>query len=145
MIRLEEYRDMNIYVKTNDVETSDNRFSLFDMPQNYKYLDSSSGSFWVGKSDTWNRVISRDNGATFKNETQLILYGTFFFIADEIGYQSRSVYSILMVISDFGGFIDVSTFVFMIICTTFNERQLVAKSVRSLFFHNLQTKKDKNN
>ena len=134
MLKFTEYRDQNLYIRINDVETNDNRQSLFEISDKYRYIDFTAGPGWIGPSEIWVRNVSRDDGKTFKPENQLIIYGTYFFMSNDIAYQSRTVYNLLTVISDFGGIMEILTFVFMVSCTAFNDQQLVAKSIRSLFF-----------
>lgn len=55
-------------------------------------------------------------------------------MADEYVEHSRQVYTGLEILSDFGGIVDIFMWVFIFMCTHFNDVQLDAKIIRSLYF-----------
>lgn len=67
---------------------------------------------WIGPSVNWTKEITFD-GVSYKNETNLVIFGTYFFLSDDMLEHSRQVYTIIQVISDFGGLIDIVIWLFI--------------------------------
>ena len=55
-------------------------------------------------------------------------------MANEKVKHTRSVYTILAVFSDFGGFLQIYTVLFSIFLNYFNNKQLTGKLIRSLYY-----------
>ena len=89
---------------------------------------------WLGKSAVWPVNSTRDDGATFRIENQLNMQAYYFFMSNQRVKHSRSVYTLLKVMSDFGGMIEIFTMLFAWSCTAFNDRQFLAKMIRALYF-----------
>lgn len=139
MLKPHLYRDMNTYVRFNEVQMSDDRFAIIEWPQNYHFLDSHSTNSWEGPIGEWAMNLSRDDGKTFQTENWWIMSGDYFFVSDQVVKHQRSVYGIIEVFSDFGGINEIFTIVFVLVCTAFNDRKFVSKAIRSLYFKKLSS------
>jgi hypothetical protein len=65
-------------------------------------------------------MVSRD-GITFKKESQLMLFGTYFFLSGEAVLHTRKAYDFLSVLSDFGGILEIFMFIFYAVWNKYNE------------------------
>ena len=128
------YKDQNNYLIINNVEVSDNRFAIFDNSEEFKFVDHISNQMWLGKSAVWAINSTRDDGLTFRIENQLNMQAYYFFMSNQRVKHSRSVYTLIKVMSDFGGMIQIFTLLFTWSCTAFNDRQFLAKMIRALYF-----------
>ena len=90
------------------------------MPQNYRFLDHYGLTPYYGKTQVHRRMISRNSGGHFEMEEQHIHFAAHFFLADDMVKHSRSVYTFLQVLSEFGGIIEIFLLIFVYICTNFN-------------------------
>ena len=60
--------------------------------------------------------------------------GIYFFLSDDIVYSERSVYTLLHLISDFGGLYEVVAIFFIMIGVMINKQIIMGKLIRSLYF-----------
>lgn len=67
-------------------------------------------------------------------EKQLQLWGSYFFVSDELVSHSRTVEGYLSVLSSFGGLIEFLLLPFIAIMHSFNKKNLITKSIRNLYF-----------
>ena len=72
--------------------------------------------------------------ASYKIEKQLLLFGSYFFMSEEEVKHSRNVWNIMSLLGDFGGLLDIFLLVFVICCSFVNEKQMIAKSIRAIYF-----------
>ena len=67
--------------------------------------------------------------------------GTYFFLADEIVLQQRTVQTVVRVLSELGGVIELCIASFLMIATWYNDFNFVIKSIRAIYFESVD--KDK--
>lgn len=128
------YRDNNNFLRVNKVEVNTNRWQVMDTATDLRYVDFSIRPPWNGKPGVWIVNMSRDAGKSFAQEDALILYGSYFFVGDEISLQSVSVYGWMQILGDFGGTLEITIFVFIILCTSYNATMINAKAIRALYY-----------
>jgi len=104
-------------------------------PQEFTFVDYVVNPMWTGKSEIWHLNMTRD-GKVYRNETQLLLFGSYFFMSEEGVIHSRTVENLMQVIGDFGGVLEVVLFAFVFTVTMVNEKQMLAKSIRAIYFQN---------
>jgi hypothetical protein len=121
-------------LRIDNVESNDDRwFSLFTSPRTEKFIDNIFYPVWIGESFSQPSMVSRD-GITFKKESQLMLFGSYFFLSDETLLHTRKAYDLLSVLSDFGGILEIFMFIFFAVWNKYNEQGLLIKSIRAVYF-----------
>ena len=134
---IDKYRDNNNFLRPNAVETNDDRLNILAKPNQYQFIDYTVNPTWIGSSEYWilnaTRGDPKDN-TTFKNETQLLLFGSYFFLSEESVKHSRTAENIMQVVGDFGGVLEIFLFGFIVFGNYVNQKQLLAKSIRSIYF-----------
>jgi hypothetical protein len=68
MLDPKSYRDINNYVRKNQLSFNTNRWQLIETPREYNYVDVVQMPPWIGTISTWNVKSSRDGGKTFYDE-----------------------------------------------------------------------------
>ena len=124
VLNLDQYRDNNNFVRINEVETNDNRLNIFANPKDYSFMDFTVNPTWIGFSEAWPvDNVTRDGGVSWKEkESQLILFGSYFFMSEERVVHHRQLQNIMQVLADFGGIQEIFLFLFVVICTFNNEK-----------------------
>lgn len=79
-------------------------------------------------------MVSRNSGQSFKQENVKRLFGSFFFVSEDIGEHSRAVKGIMISLADIGGFIQIVLFPLYFLLGKFNDLSMMAKNIRSMFF-----------
>ena len=78
-------------------------------------------------------MITGEDGITRMEEEELI-FGTFFFLSDDIITMSRSVYNIITLLAEFGGFNSVLFAIYKVVGEALTKNIIVAKFIRSLYY-----------
>lgn len=78
-------------MRINNVEAIDDRYAVFTSRNNFQFIDYTVNPTWVGMGSNWDIEASRDNGANFKTEKQYVLWGSYFFLSEEMVVHSRTV------------------------------------------------------
>ena len=105
----------------NHVEVSDERWAILDNSKSYLYTTSYESAVWESSLFTVKGdKIFRENTEVETVEDVRIMCSIFFFIADEQTLDSRAVYTVLMLISDFGGFHDIAISLLVMYFTAYN-------------------------
>ena len=101
-LNFDQYRDNNNYLVTHEVTTSDNRYIGQEMKE--IFIDVEQMPSWVlNQKLVVTNNISRDDGSSYFMQEHHVFLGIYFFVSDFIVKDSRSVWSIIQLISDFGG------------------------------------------
>ena len=58
---------------------------------------------WTGGSNIYDSYASSDGGKSFRDETNQILFGAYFFLSDNVVTHERNRYNLFQLLSDFGG------------------------------------------
>ena len=79
--------------------------------------------------------MSFDHGKTFKKDDgRQVLMGSYFFMGEIMHEDTRTVFDLFGLLSEFGGMQGIIIIIFEFMIVTNNDAKLVSKSVRSLFF-----------
>lgn len=81
-LKWDGYRDNNNFVQVNVATSSDTRNPLKIKDVEYVFLNSVLGPVW--ESDVWimPQIMSDDGGLTFKDVTDQVIFGAYFFLDD---------------------------------------------------------------
>lgn len=109
------------------------RWSLFSTEEQLSFVGLISNVFWVANSFNETLLISRDDGATFHNETIRKIWGTFFYVSDTYFQHSKNHYSIVDLIGDMGGYTEFLFIILRVVTFWFNSFSLLNKSIRLLY------------
>lgn len=101
-INLDSYLDNNNFFRINKVRDKFNRWNPFQYLE-FTYIDIQSNPRWNGLQAMVDYNISRDNGKTFQLETNQILFGSYFFLSEEIIQYNRKLFNFVDLLSDIGG------------------------------------------
>ena len=99
-----------------------------------RFLDYSSLPVWIGGVDVPSYNTTYDYGKTWNVEQQQLIYGSYFFLGQEMTLHNRNLYTVSDMLSDFGGI--YQTFIlalFYYFGTSINKRIMMAKLIRSLY------------
>lgn len=77
--------------------------------------------------------MSRDFGKTWKREQQHVLWGSYFFLSDEIVDTQRSVQTVLNVLSELGGTIEIFMGGLILFMTLFNDFNFKIKQMKIIY------------
>ena len=77
--------------------------------------------------------MSLDGGKTFNNQKSLVLYGTYFFLSNELVNHTRKAENILEIISNLGGMFEILWVLFMYIGNSVNNKYITAKFIREIY------------
>ena len=67
-------------------------------------------------------------------EEEELIFGTYFFLSDDLVEMSRTVYNIIDLLAEFGGFNGVIFTLYKILGEAFTKNIIVAKFIRSLYY-----------
>lgn len=74
------------------------------------------------------------DGITFQQEKGDILFSSYFFMGNEVKYHEFTAFNFIDVLSSIGGLFSVIASFFGVIAYWINERTIIAKYIRSLYF-----------
>jgi hypothetical protein len=101
----------------------------------FRFLDYTVNPVWIGDIYKPTKNTTYDSGKTWHEENDQLLYGAYFFLAEDKIMHSRNLYNVSDLMEDFGGF--YQTFIislFMFIGSKLNHGIMVVKLIRSLFY-----------
>lgn len=78
--------------------------------------------------------MSRDGGETFNNEMMQELWGSFYFLSDDLKIHSKTKYSITDLLGDIGGLFEVFHIVLVILLSPLNNMKFFNKAIRAVYF-----------
>ena len=132
-LRLDQYRDQNSYFQVHRVITQDNRY--YNQIQEFRFSAVEIYPAWTSQKKLSTSVVSFDHGQTyFQEKNRHILLGVYFFIGDIMHEDTRTVFDWFGLLSEFGGMQGIIIIFFEYVISTFDDAQMVSKSVRNLFF-----------
>lgn len=97
------------------------------------FVDMQSNPVWIGANSPRNYYVSRDDGMTYHNETMRKVWGTFFFVSNNLMLHNKSNYNIYDLLGDIGGFFEVMYAVFFYLPFWFNNFSLENKAIRLMY------------
>lgn len=118
-------------MRYNEITTKDYRIDILQKGQ-FSYFDLIVNPSWQGHVFQVNRNISID-GAPYKYTNQKLIFGTYFFLADEYVTHSRDAENILGVLAKFGGLFSLAINLLAVPGKFSNKRLLFSKFIRTLF------------
>ena len=77
-----QYRDNNNFIKLNTAKSSDSRNPLVSKSRAYYFLNSVANPIWIGKTSKQPENITDDGGLTWKQDTDELLFGSYFFLSE---------------------------------------------------------------
>ena len=89
---------------------------------------------WVGPSKRMVYKMSQDEGKTYSSQERKVLFGTYFFVAEERRIFSRSAFTYSDLIANAGGFLSILKLVIGLVGKYLNMDALVASIVETLYF-----------
>lgn len=92
-----------------------------------------SDVFWRSYSSSNTYLVSRDDGATYRNETLRKLWGSYFFVSDIIRTHSRYDFSLIDFFCQLGGLIQFLFITFFILPNWLNTLKLENKAMNQLY------------
>ena len=144
-LSIETYRDNNNFLRHNSVQTSDNRLFFLAEPKIYQFIDNVAMPVWVGTS----RHIWRRN-TTWMAQPELgytvydhhVIFGAYFFYSQERLEHSRQAFTFVNILAEIGGLFECFILVFGSIALIINDKLMIAKYIRMLYFKKLLSSKD---
>ena len=124
-LTLNGYEDNNNYFRINKAYSTYNRLKIWEDENDYTFYDviQNPPFYAIPFSETYHQ--STDNMKTFKDEENVHLAGTFFFLADTIQTHTYDPYNYIQLFSDFGGLVDIVVMVFAIIPMIYSDRTVL--------------------
>ena len=77
--------------------------------------------------------ISRDGGLTYKTENMQVLYGTWFFLSEQVGVHRLVPYTILDLVTELGGFSVALYEISVFVAAYFGRKPILEKFIRKLY------------
>jgi hypothetical protein len=87
----------------------------------------------IGKT-IFNLNYTRDGGQTFREETNQILYGTYFFLGQNVDEYTYEAVNFISLVSELGGFIEIMYITLMLIPWVYNTKLAQKKFIDKLYF-----------
>ena len=120
-------------MRLNKIVSNNDRLKFWSSSKQYKFLDYTQGISWVG-TESFELHNWQKDGKNWKEERYQLLWGTYFFLADEVVEHQHRVRNILDCISALGG---LWSLLFSLLSNMFliiNRKWFVAKLLRHLYF-----------
>lgn len=129
------YRDINSYIRPIFGETHQNRYNPFGEGEEFTVVDYNMGPPWLGTSFNRTRNVSYDSGDTFALEDAHQLFGAYFFLSEDIMINSKNIYSVVDLLSDFGGLYQMFVIsLFYIVGSAVNNFYNMGKVIRGSYY-----------
>ena len=91
----------------NRVKTRDNRFQIWESDKKFEFFQIDKKLPWEGSRRLKYQNVSTDGGKSFKYVGQHAVFGTFFFLHEDLVIISRTVFNILDLFSNVGGLLQL--------------------------------------
>ena len=119
-MKLEALRDNNNFLKKNLVENTYNRYLVGLDSKDHEFISVFVNPPAIIDKNIFNLNYSRDGGETFNEESNQLIYGSYFFLGENVDEYSYEAVNIISLLSDFGGFIEIFYIAFSIIPLYYN-------------------------
>lgn len=114
-------------------------------PQVYEFIDNIAMPVWVGTSrHIWRRntMWIEEPELGFRTYDHHVIFGAYFFYSQERLEHSRSVFTYVNILAEIGGLFECFILVFGSLALIINDKLMVAKYIRMLYFKKLMSSKD---
>jgi hypothetical protein len=92
------------------------------------------GTMWNGEPMQITQNASSNAGESFKSEQNVLLYGSYYFMAGNIHQHEYQAFNIINLASHIGGLSKLLMAGFSVFAIAINDRIIKAKLIRSLYF-----------
>jgi hypothetical protein len=133
-LNTDKYEDNNNYFRINEVSFYKTRFALWNPTDHYRFLDYNISPRWTGPAMFTTDNSSYNQGKTFKKKKIQKLFGSYFFLSEELIKHDYTGYTVLDVLSGFGGMYRLLCMYLAIVAMYFNKPAIMAKFIRGLYF-----------
>ena len=116
------------------LNTRDNRFKLWEEDKQFEFFSIEKKAPWEGSKRVMNQNVSSDGGKTFGYKQEQILFGTYFFLDDDMITINRSVYNILDLFSNVGGLLSLLRVVFSVVGLEIGQEAIIGTIIKHLYF-----------
>ena len=99
-----------------------------------EFLSVKVNSPYTNTLTIFNLNYSRDGGNTFAMESNQILYGTYFFLGQNLDEYSYEAVNFISLVSELGGFIEFMYITLSLIPIIYNSRLVRKKFIDKLYF-----------
>ena len=101
----------------------------------FQFLDYNKEPIWTGNNVLITYNTSFDGGKTRKDEQFDQLFGTYFFLSEDIIIYNNILYTMSSLLSDFGGLFEPFVLPFFFyIGSIINDHYIMGKFIRALFY-----------
>ena len=133
-MNLDKFRDSNNFLQKNNVKNTYNRYWVGMDEKKNEFLSVKVNSPYTNTLTIFNLNYSRDGGNTFAMESNQILYGTYFFLGQNLDKYSYEVVNFISLVSELGGFIEFMYITLSLIPIIYNSRLVRKKFIDKLYF-----------
>ena len=135
-LNLNKYSQKRNWAQIVNSNIQQNRFNPFKAAKTHRFLKLSDVSlnFQFDRPKTVLTNSTYDWGKTFDNTPEEILYSYEYFLSSSQTYISYQLYTLIDLLSSFGGLFSTLIFVGRVIGTQINTQNLMAKYIKSLYF-----------
>ena len=133
-MNLDKFRDSNNFLQKNNVKNTYNRYWVGMDEKKNEFLSVKVNSPYTNTLTIFNLNYSRDFGNTFAMESNQILYGTYFFLGQNLDEYSYEAVNFISLVSELGGFIEFMYITLSLIPIIYNSRLVRKKFIDKLYF-----------
>ena len=133
MVSLDDYRDNNNFIVSNNVIYTKNRYLSLGLIVQKSY-DIVEKPNWYSKKAQFNTMTVTTDGKSYKTVRLQVLAGIYFFLSNELILQERQLYNYMMFLGQLGGIFGliISVLKFIVEPVRFNFD--LAKIIQILYF-----------
>lgn len=104
-----------------------------DIP--FTFFDYEAGPVWVGNNNVETGNRSSDGGKTWAVEKRDIIFGSFFFVSEDIVVHTQNTYTFFDFLSDFGGLFHLFVLAFFyVLGEIVDDHYILIKMIRALYY-----------
>jgi hypothetical protein len=117
------------------VKLNINRVAIWFGAQEYTFIDMIVGPKWTGEPLDY-AINATYDAKNYTLEEGSVLFSSYFFMSNEIIYHEFTAFNFVDLLSNIGGLFSVICSFFGIPAMWINERTIIAKYIRSLYYIN---------
>lgn len=129
-------------MRINKAEITHNRWSFSGESSSWTFYDLVQNPVWIGVSSKRTYIVSRDGGKTINDEEIQELWGSFYFISEEVRIHNKTKYSINDLLGDMGGLFEVFHMILLAVLSPINDMKFFNKAIRAVYYKEQRLTKD---
>lgn len=133
-MNLNNYRDNNNFVMVNRAHINKNIYLGSAFRKDRTFYSVIVSPPWIGQSIKTDLLVSRDEGKNFEIETVQMLFGSYYFLSENMIVLNYTSFTTIDLLSDIGGLFEIFYMTLWIFLAPFNNTKFFNKAIRAVYF-----------